>query len=199
VGRKGEGPGGGYGLAGGGGDAGEVVTEGVVYVAVGLGGLWLVLSDAVEVDDAIAEMEVVARKADGALDQDEVFWGWLQEDDDMKGTQWLGGAKVERSTRTWSPMSSVFSIEPEGISKFWKMNAWAKITKISSVQMEAMDSSGLSVCFCFSTMVGGDTLSVAALASCFFVWLTAVLLSPVKKAMAFPSPDQHQTLRLLTV
>src|ERR1700722_4786704 len=62
-----------------------------------------------------------------------------------KGAQRVGGAKVERSTRTWSPISSVFSMEPEGISKFWKTKAWAKMTRISRVQMEASDSSGVSV------------------------------------------------------
>jgi len=52
---------------------------------------------------------------------------------------------VARSTRTWSPISSVFSIEPEGISKFWKMKAWAKMTRMMTVQIEASDSSGVSV------------------------------------------------------
>ena len=36
-------------------------------------------------------------------------------------------------------------MEPEGISKFWKTKAWAKMTRISRVQMEARDSSGVSV------------------------------------------------------
>ena len=74
-------------------------------------------------------------------------------------------------------------MEADGISKFWKMKAWAKITKTSSVQMEARDSSGLSVRDCFSIMGGGDTLSVTMFVICFLVWLTASLLK------VFPSPD----------
>ncbi len=31
-----------------------------------------------------------------------------------------------RLTRTWSPMSSVFSMEAEGISKFWKTKVMTK-------------------------------------------------------------------------
>ena len=84
------GPGGGYVVTGAGGYGGEVVAvglEGVLGVVVvdGLAGVGLVLGYAVEVDDAVAEVDVVAGNADGALDEEEV-WGLgvgFQEDDDV--------------------------------------------------------------------------------------------------------------------
>ena len=45
-------------------------------------------------------------------------------------------------------MSSVFSIEAEGISKFWKMKVMTKRPTARTVQMEARDSSGVSVRSC---------------------------------------------------
>src|SRR5271170_1164443 len=53
-----------------------------------------------------------------------------------------------RSTRTWSPMSSVLTIEAEGISKFWKMKVMTKRPMARTVQMEARDSRGVSVWSC---------------------------------------------------
>ena len=81
-------PAGGDVLVGAGGDGGEVVAIGIVGVhgvaiVDGLGGLWLVLGDTVEVDDAVAEVDVVAGDADGALDQEEVGVAGLEEDDDV--------------------------------------------------------------------------------------------------------------------
>src|ERR1700761_6409383 len=71
-----------------------------------------------------------------------------------------------RSTRTWSPMRSVLTIEAEGISKFWKMKVMTKRPMARTVQMEARDSSGVSACSCWATsgvvasvvMVSGKTL-----------------------------------------
>jgi hypothetical protein len=72
------------------GNIGEVVAvglEGVLGVAVvdGLAGLGLVLGNAVEVDDAVAEVDVVAGDADGALDEEQVggLGLGLEEDDDV--------------------------------------------------------------------------------------------------------------------
>jgi hypothetical protein len=45
----------------------DIGVIGVAVVVVGLGGLRLILSDAIKVDDAIAEMDVISRKADSAL------------------------------------------------------------------------------------------------------------------------------------
>ena len=59
-----------------------------------------------------------------------------------------------RSTRTWSPMSSVFSMEAEGISKFWKMKVMMKRPRARTVQMEASDSSGVSCSCCSGSVVG---------------------------------------------
>ena len=76
------GPGGGDVVAGAGGDGGEVVAVGLVgvlgvAVVDGLAGVGLVLGYAVEVDDAVAEVDVVAGDADGALDEEEVgVSGW---------------------------------------------------------------------------------------------------------------------------
>ena len=58
---------------------------GISVVIVGLDGLGFVLGDAVEVDDAVAEMDAVPREADGTLDQDEVglLGIGLEEDDDV--------------------------------------------------------------------------------------------------------------------
>ncbi len=56
-----------------------------VAVVGGHAGLGLVLGDAVEVDDAVAEVDAVAGDADGALDEEEVgrFGLGLEEDDDV--------------------------------------------------------------------------------------------------------------------
>src|SRR6266478_8601703 len=75
-------------IVGAGRDGGKVVAigvEGVLGVVVGGGhaGLGLVLRDTVEVDDAVAEMEVIAGDADGALDEEEVRFAGFEEDDDV--------------------------------------------------------------------------------------------------------------------
>jgi hypothetical protein len=84
------GPTGGDLVAGRRGNAGEVVAigvEGVLRVAVvfGFASVGLVLRDAVEVDDAVAQVEVVAGDADDALDEVEIrgFGVGLEEDDDV--------------------------------------------------------------------------------------------------------------------
>ncbi len=43
----------------------------------------LVLCDAVEVDDAVAEVDAVSGDADGALDEEEIRLAGLEEDDDV--------------------------------------------------------------------------------------------------------------------
>ena len=143
-------------------DGGKVVAvgvEGVLRVVVGDGhsGVGLVLRDTVEIDDAVAEADVVARNADGALDEEEVRLAGFEEDDDVaamdvavegEGRPLAGGAREMRSTRTWSPMSSVLTMEAEGISKFWKMKVMTKRPIARTVQMEARDSSGVSVRSC---------------------------------------------------
>ena len=84
------GPGGGYAFFGAGGDGRKVVAiglEGVLGIVVvdGLAGHGFVLRDAVEIDDAIAEVDAVAGDADGALDEVEVggLGIGLEEDDDV--------------------------------------------------------------------------------------------------------------------
>ena len=54
-----------------------------VVVGGGHACLRLVLRDAVEVDDAVAEMDVIAGDADGALDEEEVGFAGFEEDDDV--------------------------------------------------------------------------------------------------------------------
>lgn len=86
--RQINGPAGGDVLVGAGGDGGEVVPVrdvGMHGVAVvdRLAGLRLVLGDAVEVDDAVAEVDSIAGDGDGALDQKEVRVAGLQKDDDV--------------------------------------------------------------------------------------------------------------------
>ena len=71
-----------------GGDGGEVVAVGIEsvlgIVVVGWhAGVGLVLRDAVEVDDAVAEVDAVAGDADGALDEEEIRLAGLEEDDDV--------------------------------------------------------------------------------------------------------------------
>ena len=71
-----------------GGDGGKVVAVGIegvlgIVVVDGHAGVWLVLRDAVEVDDAVAEMDAVAGDADGALDEEEIRLAGLEEDDDV--------------------------------------------------------------------------------------------------------------------
>ncbi len=71
-----------------GGDGGKVVAvgiEGVLRVVVvgGHAGVGLVLCDAVEIDDAVAEVDAVAGNADGALDEEEIRLAGLEEDDDV--------------------------------------------------------------------------------------------------------------------
>ena len=63
---------------------GDVGVLGIAVVA-GHGGVGLVLRDAVEVEDAVAQMDAVAGKADAALDQIEVggLGVGLEEDDDV--------------------------------------------------------------------------------------------------------------------
>ena len=75
-------------IVGAGRNGGKVVAvglEGVLGVVVGDGhaGVGFVLRDAVEVDDAVAEMDLVARDADGALDEEEVGFAGFEEDDDV--------------------------------------------------------------------------------------------------------------------
>jgi len=59
--------------------------EGVLGVVVvgGHAGVGLVLRDAVEVDDTVAEMDAVAGYADGALNEEEIRLAGLEEDDDV--------------------------------------------------------------------------------------------------------------------
>ena len=46
-------------------------------------GLRLVLRDAVEVDDTVAEVDAIAGDADGALDEEEIGLAGFEEDDDV--------------------------------------------------------------------------------------------------------------------
>ena len=62
---------------------------GIAVVLVGLDGVGLVLGDAVEVDDAVAEVDVVAGEADGALDQDEVGLSGLGLRKTMTSPRWM--------------------------------------------------------------------------------------------------------------
>src|ERR1700761_1168778 len=50
-----------------------------------------------------------------------------------------------RSTKTGSPISSVFSIEPESLTKFWKMKPMMKRPTTRTEQMDASASSGVSL------------------------------------------------------
>src|SRR5947209_19573705 len=50
------------------------------------------------------------------------------------------GEKVTRSTTTWSPMSSVSSMEADGISKFWKMKVMMKSRTTSTADVDPMNS-----------------------------------------------------------
>ena len=67
----------------------------VVAVVGGLAGLGFILGDAVQVDDAVAEVDAVAGNADGALDQEEVraFRVGLEENNDVAT---VNGAVVEK-------------------------------------------------------------------------------------------------------
>ena len=97
-------------VAVGGRDAGKVVAIGaigVLGVAVvhGHASVGFVLGDAVQVDDTVAEMDVVAGDGDGALDQEEVRLAGLEEDDDIAALDVAiedegcpGGGRSERDT-----------------------------------------------------------------------------------------------------
>jgi hypothetical protein len=84
------GPGRGDAVVGTGRNGGKVIAVGVegvlrISVVYGLAGLRLILRDSVEVDDAVAEMDVVAGDADGAFDEEEVrgLGVRLEEDDNV--------------------------------------------------------------------------------------------------------------------
>lgn len=81
-------PAGGYVAVVVGWDGGKVVAVGIegvlgIVVVDGHAGVGLVLCDAVEVDDAVAEVDAVAGDADGALDEEEIRLAGLEEDDDV--------------------------------------------------------------------------------------------------------------------
>ena len=120
-----------------------------------------ILGHAVEDHDAVAQMDMVAGNADQPLHQDQVLRipiavrirHRLEEDHDVAALRLavvnqrhpLGGrGKVMRSTTRWSPTSSVFSIEPEGMTKFWprKVRMNRPITRME--QMLASASEGVS-------------------------------------------------------
>ena len=63
-------------------------------------------------------------------------------------------------------MSSVFSIEAEGISKFWKMKVMTKRPTARTVQMEASDSSAVSLSSCLdgAAVVAGAVFSSGVVA-----------------------------------
>src|SRR5581483_8156306 len=54
---------------------------------------------------------------------------------------------VMRSTKTWSPISSVFSIELEGISNAWMLKVIMKSPVTSTTAMEERNSMGVSFFF----------------------------------------------------
>ena len=56
-----------------------------------------------------------------------------------------------RSTTRWSPTSSVFSIEPEGMTKFWARKVRMNRPTTSTEQMLATASKGVS-----STLVSAE-------------------------------------------
>ncbi len=73
------------------GDGGKVVAvglEGVLGVVVrdGHASEGFVLGDSVEVDDSVAEVDLVAGDADGALDEEEIGFAGFEEDDDVAAT-----------------------------------------------------------------------------------------------------------------
>jgi hypothetical protein len=57
-------------------------------------------------------------------------------------------------------MSNVFTIEADGISKFWKMKVMTKRPIARTVQMEARDSRGVSVRSC-----SADSISFGSVAT----------------------------------
>ena len=57
-----------------------------IVVGGGHAGVGFVLRDAVEVDDSVAEVDVVAGNADGAFDEEEVGLAGFEEDDDVAAT-----------------------------------------------------------------------------------------------------------------
>ena len=115
-------------------DAGEVGGEVVAVVGVavvgvsvvaGHAGVGLVLGDAVEVHDAVVQVDVVAGMPMQRLTRRRSGVSGCGLRKTMmsprrgvavvdKGAQCEGGAREMRSTRTWSPMSRVFSMEAGG-------------------------------------------------------------------------------------
>ena len=60
-------------------------------------------------------------------------------------------------------MRRVLTIEAEGISKFWKMKVMTKRPMARTVQMEARDSSGVSVRSCSVVSISfGSVATVSA-------------------------------------
>src|SRR5579864_5540197 len=64
--------------------------------------------------------------------------GWIQR---------LGGANCMRLTNTWSPISSVFSIEAEGISNACRIKVIMKRPVTSTPASEARNSTVVSLGF----------------------------------------------------
>ncbi len=67
-------------------------------------------------------------------------------------------------------MSSVFSMDADGISKFWKMKVSAKSPRTSTLQIEAMNSKGVSswwVCFFFRLLRFQDLFHISQSCGCY--------------------------------
>jgi hypothetical protein len=76
-------------------------------------------------------------------------------------------------------MRRVFSMEADGISKFWKMNVMTKRPTASTVQMEERDSSAVSFssCSCGAEMLEAGVLEVEAFSSGVVVAISGKVVS----------------------
>src|SRR5208283_2610771 len=102
------------------------------------------------------------------------------------------GAKLMRSTNTWSPINKVFSMELEGMTKACNANVMMKRPVTSTTAMDAINSDVVS--FCFFGWTGVSTASAATFGST----LGATLLSFFVTAncpfsFSFPSDDCRLT------
>jgi hypothetical protein len=112
-----------------------------VIVRIGRLGSWrLILSYAVQVDNAVAKMDMVARYPDNPFDEVDVssvgLLNRLVENDDVSAFDFAIGQK----RRPLRPGSQ----DGDGITKFWKMNVSTNRPMATMLQMDAKPSRAVS-------------------------------------------------------
>src|SRR5260370_5996564 len=123
-------------------DAGEVVPIGVVgmlrvVVIDGLAGLGLILGDAVQIHDAVTQVNPVAGNCDGALHEEEIRFAGLEEDDNVsapdvavvgEGSPLRGGSQRNPIHQDVVADEQRLDHRGGGNLEFWKMDVMTNRT-----------------------------------------------------------------------